>query len=116
MSIRVYRQKGGPAWPGEGQSPIHGDIMGAVMIHDVTHGVVAGLLTGGAALIVGLVPGLFDDVAEGVERFGHAFLFRGPLPPPRRLESGRRQRRLGPAIVGAIMVALALLRYALNRW
>ncbi len=70
-----------------------------------------GVISGATGIVFGLIPGLFDDLTDGVRELSHS-VFRGtPAPPRRRTRAGTAGRHLGAAAVGAVILMLTVAAY-----
>lgn len=78
------------------------------------HDLVVGLVAGGVALAFGLIPGLFESLTEGVRNFGDSLSLGVPVPRRRLPETESRQRPLGLAGFGALIVVFTVLAYVWN--
>ena len=67
-----------------------------------------GVLSGAVMIVIGLVPGLFQGLAEGVQNLGSLLSARFPSPFQRRAEF---RQPIGLAVLGAAWIGLSVVAY-----
>ncbi len=72
---------------------------------------VIGLIAASAALVFGLVPGLFRGLTVCVRHASDVFLFGAAAPRRRFPESPDVQAPLGLAVVGALILLMSIAAY-----
>ena len=75
------------------------------------HGLINGLLAGGAALVFGLVPGLVDDFAQGLRNLGREIQFGASKPQLYRARARKAERSLWLAGLGAAIIVLTIVGF-----
>jgi hypothetical protein len=75
---------------------------------------VIGLVSGAAAIVFGLVPGLFSGLILGVRNFREVLLFGAAVHPHRMTEAERLRKPVGLAVVGVLIIAFTLAAYVLS--
>lgn len=73
--------------------------------------VMTGVLSGCVLIALGLVPGLFRNLVEGVRNLCDSVSSGAPVSPPRQTEGDTLQRPIWLAGIGALLITLTVLTY-----
>ena len=73
-----------------------------------------GCVMSALCLVLGLVPGLFNDLTIGVRNFSEQILLGATVSAEQPTEEQKLERPLGLALIGVAILAFTVVAYALE--